>query len=219
MALDTDFFKLVRAHPWHGLDIGDGAPREVTAYIELVPADRVRYRLDRGSGYLRVDGLQQDSDVRPTMYGLLPQTLSGEQVAKHCMEQTGRGGIVGDGDALDVCLLAEKPFPRGDCIVRALPVGGLRIVDGGRVDDKIIAVMESDPVYGQVREIRDCPQALVTRLRDYFLRSRERPDDSSPSHDDADLYGRVEAFEIIERGREDYGDRYSELARLRVQLR
>ena len=39
-----------KSHPWHGLEVGDGAPEVVTAFIEMVPTDTVKYELDKVSG-------------------------------------------------------------------------------------------------------------------------------------------------------------------------
>jgi inorganic pyrophosphatase len=219
MSLNSDFFKLVRAHPWHGLDIGDNAPREITAYIEIVPSDTVKYELDKASGYLKVDRSQEFSNVYPTLYGLIPQTYCGEQIAKHCMKRTGRKGIVGDGDPLDICVLAEKSFTHGDFVVRVRPIGGLRMIDAGQADDKIIAVLERDTIYGHIHDISQCPPAFVARLEHHFLTYELAPEEPQHAVEIAEVYGRLEAFEVIERSREDYGDKYSELARLLVQLR
>ncbi|HAC72650.1 MAG TPA: inorganic pyrophosphatase, partial [Porphyromonadaceae bacterium] len=41
-----------KSHPWHGISIGDHAPEEVTAFIEVVPTDTVKYEIDKISGYL-----------------------------------------------------------------------------------------------------------------------------------------------------------------------
>lgn len=68
MSLESKLFKLLRAHPWHGMKIGDEAPEEVTAYIEIVPSDTVKYELDKASGHLKVDRPQQFSNVYPTLY-------------------------------------------------------------------------------------------------------------------------------------------------------
>ena len=119
-----------RAHPWHGVPIGDDAPRRVTAYIELVPTDTVKYEMDKATGILRVDRPQQYSNVCPSLYGFLPRTLCAERVGARCQERTGRAGIVGDGDPLDVCVLTEKDIPHGDILIKAIPIGGLRMIDG-----------------------------------------------------------------------------------------
>ena len=36
-----------KSHPWHGISIGDHAPEEVTAFIEVVPTDTVKYEIDK----------------------------------------------------------------------------------------------------------------------------------------------------------------------------
>ncbi len=50
-----EYFDRHRAHPWHGLTIGDSPPHVVDAYIEITPYDAVKYEIDKRSGYLRVD--------------------------------------------------------------------------------------------------------------------------------------------------------------------
>ena len=52
---------MFRAHPWHGVSIGDQAPEVVTAYIEIVPTDTVKYEVDKVSGFLKVDRPQRFS--------------------------------------------------------------------------------------------------------------------------------------------------------------
>ena len=43
-----------------------------------------------------------------------------------------RYDIEGDGDPLDICVLTEKDMTHGDIIVRARPIGGLRLLDYGQ---------------------------------------------------------------------------------------
>jgi inorganic pyrophosphatase len=133
----------------------------VTTYIEIVPTDTVKYELDKTSGYLKVDRPQKFSSVCPTLYGLIPQTLCAAQVGALCAERTGRPGITGDGDPLDICVLTEKTIPRGDILLRAIPIGGLRTIDRNAADDKIIAVMQQDAMYGGWRDVTDCSPALL----------------------------------------------------------
>ncbi|MCK6500042.1 MAG: inorganic pyrophosphatase, partial [Nitrospira sp.] len=46
---------MFKAHPWHGVSIGERAPEMVTTYIEIVPTDTVKYEVDKASGFLKVD--------------------------------------------------------------------------------------------------------------------------------------------------------------------
>ena len=39
-----------KSHPWHGVHIGDKAPEKVTAFIEVVPTDTVKYEVDKDTG-------------------------------------------------------------------------------------------------------------------------------------------------------------------------
>lgn len=65
---------LYKSHPWHGIQIGPEAPQVVTAYIEMVPTDTVKYEIDKATGHLRVDRPQRFASHCPTLYGLIPQT-------------------------------------------------------------------------------------------------------------------------------------------------
>src|SRR5258708_4946217 len=167
---------LFKPHPWHGIPIGDDAPRKVTCFIEIVPTDTVKYELDKQTGYLKVDRPQQFSNVYPCLYGFIPQTYCGEQVGAFCRTRTGRVGIVGDRDPMDFCVLTEKSFSHGEIILQAIPIGGLRMMDGNEADDKIIAVMEGDALYASWRDVSEPPPALIARLEHYFLTYKQAPD-------------------------------------------
>jgi len=52
-----------RPHPWHGIEPGARCPEIVTAYIEIVPTDGVKYEIDKHSGYLKIDRPQRFSTV------------------------------------------------------------------------------------------------------------------------------------------------------------
>ncbi len=193
-----------RVHPWHGLSLGERAPEVVNCYIEIVPTDTVKYELDKDTGLLKIDRPQKYSSLCPTLYGLLPQTYAGQEVAKYCMQKSGRSGIVGDGDPLDVCVLTEKVILRGDLMLSAYPIGGLRMIDGNEADDKIIAVLEGDCIYGGIRDIAACPEGLVERLRHYFLTYKDSPERTRSQTEIVDVYGAQEAYEVINLARLDY---------------
>lgn len=196
------------AHPWHGVSPGDQAPSIVTCYIEIVPTDAVKYEVDKTTGLLCVDRPQKFSNVPPSLYGFVPRTYCAERVAARCEERTGKSGIVGDGDPLDICVLTEKPITHGNVLVRATPIGGLRMLDKNEADDKIIAVLKGDSVYGGLIDIADCPQALIDRLRHYFLTYKMSPDAKEATTEIAEVYARDEALEVIRLSLEDYRVHY-----------
>jgi len=205
---------LFRAHPWHGVSIGDEAPDVVTCYVEIVPSDTVKYEIDKVTGLLKLDRPQKYSNVCPSLYGLVPQTLCAGRVAALADERTARRGIVGDDDPLDVCILTEKAITHGDVLVRGIPIGGMRMLDKNEADDKIVAVLEGDAVYGALRELRDCPAPLVDRLRHYFLTYKQSPDDAHASCEITHLYDRAEALDVIRRCQTDYDERFADLKTL-----
>ena len=202
---------LFKAHPWHGVAIGAEAPNVVTAYIEIVPTDTVKYEIDKASGHLKVDRPQQFSNVCPTLYGFIPRTFCGEQVAAFSHARTDLPTVEGDGDPMDICVLSEKAFSHGDFLLQAVPVGGLRLIDRGQADDKIVAVLKGDAAYGHCREIGDVPSALVERLEHYFLTYKRPPGSDQEAVKIAAVYGRAEACEVIERSREDYRRKFPEI--------
>jgi inorganic pyrophosphatase len=191
--------------------LGDRAPHVVTAFIEIVPTDTVKYELDKVTGLLRVDRPQKYSNVCPAPYGLLPRTICGPRVAARAVERVGKAGIVGDDDPLDVCVLTERSIAHGNVLMQAIPVGGFRMLDRDEADDKILAVLEGDPVFGSAKDVGDLPSALVDRLRHYFLTYKQPPGDSHAACSIAEVYGRLEAIETIERSRADYRERYGDL--------
>jgi inorganic pyrophosphatase len=210
----------LRAHPWHGVALGKEAPAKVTVYIEIVPTDTVKYELDKITGLLRIDRPQLFSNVCPALYGLLPQTYCGERVAEFCAGRTGLENISGDGDPLDICVLTEKNISHGDILVRATPIGGLRMLDGDEADDKIIAVLADDASYGGWQDVADMAKGVLDRLQHYFLTYKNRPGSTRTPVRITHVYGREEAHEVIRRSQEDYRTRFGALtARLNDALR
>ena len=196
--------QLFQAHPWHGVRPGVNAPQSVSAYIEIVPTDAVKYELDKASGHLKVDRPQRFSSMCPTLYGFIPQTFCGIEVAALCAARAGREGIEGDGDPMDICVLSEKTFAHGSFFLNARPVGGLRMIDGQQADDKILAVLESDLAYGQLQNIGDVPSGLVDRLKHYFLSYKQLPAEAPRRVEIVDVYDQAEAMDVITRSLKDY---------------
>ena len=198
-----------KSHPWHGLEVGENAPEIVTAFIEMVPTDTVKYELDKVSGYIRIDRPQKYSNVVPALYGFIPQSFCGDSVAGFCMERSGRENIKGDGDPLDICVLTERTIAHGDIIAAVKPIGGFRMLDGDEADDKIIAVLRNDATYRGYNDIEELPHIVVDRLKHYFLTYKDMPamDRASEAPKKVEIvatYGREEAYEVITRSLEDY---------------
>lgn len=191
-----------RPHPWHGLDIGPKPPEFVHAYIEITPFDMVKYEVDKISGYLRVDRPQRSSSQPPALYGFIPRTFCGNHV-----RELSKNSIRGDGDPLDICVVSERPITKSEVILNARVVGGLQMVDDGEADDKIIAVLATDNIWGKVVEVSDLPEVLVERLRHYFSTYKLIPG-SSNVIDVGETYGADHAKKVVSASIEDYIDMY-----------
>ncbi len=202
-----------KSHPWHGVFIGEDAPEELTAFIEVVSTDTVKYEIDKDSGYLRIDRPQKFSNVVPALYGFIPQTFCGTKVGAHCSEKTGKEGIIGDGDPIDICVLTEKVISHGDLLVNAIPIGGFRMIDGKEADDKIIAVLRNDTVYGHFRDIAEVPQIVIQRLEHYFLTYKDMPGEEKDT-EIPEIYNAKEAHEVIRHAVEDYNNKFANLGKL-----
>lgn len=200
-----------KAHPWHGITIGDDAPGIVTTFIEIVPTDTVKYEIDKESGYLKIDRPQKYSNVVPALYGFIPQTFCDEKIAEYAALKSGKDVPKGDGDPLDICVLSERTITHGDILLQAIPIGGLRMIDKGEADDKIIAVLKGDELYQNWKDITDCPEAIINRLKHYFLTYKNIPGTGKPTCEITHVYDRLEAYEVINRSREDYKKKFIQI--------
>ena len=201
-----DYKNSHKSHPWHGISLGDNVPDEVRAVIEIVPTDTVKYEVDKESGYLSLDRPQKFSNIVPSLYGFLPRTYCAAKMAELTNIALGRQDIEGDGDPLDVCVLTEKDVTHGDIIVRARPIGGLRLLDHKQADDKIIAVLKNDAVYGQYNDINELPPAITRRLVHYFTTYKDIPGEKTPRMEFIEIYGADTAKDVIRRSMLDYED-------------
>ena len=200
-------FNRWRRHPWHGLHTrANGAPEDVVqVYIEMTPSDVVKYELDKSSGFLMVDRPQRTTSTPPALYGFIPRTYCAEEVAKRCPHAE-----VADEDPLDICVFSERNITRADILLRARVVGGIQMIDGGEADDKIVAVLEGDNIWGDVHDIADLPAIKTERLQHYFSTYKMIPGKETNIKVDF-VYGREEALRVIAAAEKDYQNHFGHL--------
>jgi inorganic pyrophosphatase len=200
-------FSAYRRHPWHGLEpIPEGVePGIVRAYIEMLPSDTVKYELDKNTGFLMVDRPQRTTATPPALYGFIPRTYCAEEVAARCAHAD-----VADGDPLDICIFSERLITRADILLNARVVGGIQMIDEGEADDKIIAVLEGDNIWGEVSDIKDLPPIKTERLQHYFSTYKMIPGKNVEIRVDG-VYGRDEALKVIAASQKDYQNHYGHL--------
>lgn len=193
-----------RPHPWHGLESGFDASGCVNAYIEITPFDSVKYEVDKLTGYLHVDRPQLTSSTPPTLYGFIPRTYCGRRVGA-----LAPGAERGDGDPMDICVFSERQVTRAEVVLSAKVIGGLQMIDAGQADDKIIAVLNKDPVWDGLGDVSELPGSLVERLRHYFMTYKLIPGVTANVHIQA-IYGREQALNVIEAALADYVETFGQ---------
>ena len=134
---------------WHDIDPKVITPTDFTAVIEIPKGSSCKYEMDKYTGMLRLDRVLYTSTHYPANYGFIPRTYAD------------------DGDPLDVLVLCEQPiYPM--TLMRVYPIGVMRMIDGGALDDKIIAVPFSDPTYNHIRSIDELPAHIFDEMMHFF---------------------------------------------------
>jgi inorganic pyrophosphatase len=170
----------------------------VHAFIEITPFDLIKYEVDKTTGYIRVDRPQRTSSLPPSLYGFVPRTYCAERV-----KALSRSAERGDGDPLDVCVLSERPINKSEVILNARVIGGIHMIDHGEADDKIVAVLQNDPLWGSSADINELPGILVERLRHYFATYKLIPGMPDAVSIES-IYGCDHAQKVVEAATEDY---------------
>ena len=113
-------------------------------------------------------------------------------------------------------MISERPITKSEVILNARVVGGIQMIDNGEADDKIVAILENDNFWGDVRDISELPKTLVERLRHYFGTYKLVPGQASQFSIEK-IYDREYAFRVIEAAIEDYDRAYREEGQTETQ--
>ena len=125
------------------------AKNVVQALIEIPMGSKNKYEMDPKSGRIRLDRVLYAALIYPAEYGIIENTLAP------------------DGDPLDILVICSEPtFP--GCVVPARVLGYLSMVDGGKLDYKLIAVVDCDPRYDDVRELSDLAPFVLKEIANFF---------------------------------------------------
>ncbi len=115
------------------------------------------------------------------------------------------GATDGDHDPLDVCVISERPINRPEILLEARVIGGVPMLDAGAADDKILAVLSTDPVWSEVADVSDLPRAMVDRIVHYFASYKQLPGEA-PRGQVGAVYGREHAFDVVRAAMADYAE-------------
>ena len=136
-------------HPWHDVELGETAPDEIPAIIEVPKGSKNKYEMDKTTGLIRVDRVLFSSVHYPANYGFIPQTYAD------------------DHDPLDILVLGQEAVVPLT-IMMARPIGVMKMSDQGEEDDKIVAVHSNDPEYNHYQSITELPPHRIQELRRFF---------------------------------------------------
>ena len=154
----------------------------VHALIEIPLGSKNKYELDKKSGRILLDRVLYAAMIYPAEYGIIENTLAP------------------DGDPLDILVICSEPtFP--GCVVPARVLGYLSMVDGGKLDYKLIAVVDCDPRYDDVRELTDLAPFVLKEISNFFANYKVL---QGITVEVGEYYPREDAVRIIHECREKY---------------
>ena len=167
---------------WHDISADRIKPEDFICVIEITKGSKKKYELDKSTGFLILDRILYTSTHYPANYGFIPRTYAD------------------DGDPLDVLLICAEPI-EPMTLVRAYPIGVIKMIDNGKYDEKIIAIPHGDPNYNMYTDIDQLPKHIFEEMRHFFtvyknLEHKETAVD--------EVRPRDEAIRIIEGDIENY---------------
>ena len=121
----------------------------VDAIIEIPFRSRNKFEIDHETGRIKLDRVLYSAMGYPAEYGFLEDTLAL------------------DGDPLDILVIGTEPTYPG-CIVPARVVGYLMVVDNGNEDYKLISVVDCDPRYDEIKELKDLSPFILDEIKNFF---------------------------------------------------
>lgn len=176
----------MKFNPWHHVSYGENAPETVSGIIEIPKNSRAKYELDKDSGMLKLDRVLYSSINYPANYGFIPKT--------YC----------DDNDPLDILVLSQIDIVPM-CLVEAKVIGVMRMMDGGEMDDKIIAVAANDMSVNHINDISELPPHSLLELRSFFEDYKKLENKEVIVED---FQNREVAMEVIRQSIIDYDNKF-----------
>jgi|TARA_B110000003_G_scaffold234887_1_gene238786 inorganic pyrophosphatase len=137
---------------YNTIPAGKDLPNDIYVAIEIpANASPIKYEIDKDMDALLVDRFMATPMFYPANYGYINNTLAD------------------DGDALDVLVITPYPVVPGS-VIRARPVGVLKMTDEAGGDEKLLAVPHEKltQLYNDIHDIDDVPQLLKDQIAHFF---------------------------------------------------
>lgn len=147
----------------------------VDALIEIPLGSKNKYEVNERTGRIHLDRVLYSAMIYPTEYGIIEDTLAP------------------DGDPLDILVVCSEPtFP--GCIVPARVLGYLEMIDNGKLDYKLISVLDCDPRYADIHRLEDLPSFILKEIANFFENYKVL---QNVKVEVFDYHGKEEAIRII----------------------
>ncbi len=154
----------------------------VNALIEIPLGSKNKYELDKQSGRIILDRVLYAAMIYPAEYGIIENTLAP------------------DGDPLDILVICSDPtFP--GCVVPARVLGYLSMVDNGKLDYKLISVVDCDPRYADVTQLEHLSPFVLKEIANFFANYKVL---QNVAVEVGEYYSKEAAIRIIGECRERY---------------
>ena len=157
----------------------------IDALIEIPLHCKNKYELDKETGRIHLDRVLYAAMMYPAEYGIIEHTLAP------------------DGDALDILVICNDPtFP--GCVVPARVLGYLDMMDGGKLDYKLIAVVDCDPRFNNKQNLSDLNPFLLQEIANFFTNYKVL---QGIKVEVGEYHNKDEAMAIVEQCRAAYENR------------
>lgn len=156
----------------------------VEMIVEIPFRSRNKYERDEKTGLLKLNRVLYSAMGYPAEYGIVENTLAG------------------DGDPLDVLVLATEPTYPG-CVVPVRVLGYLEMFDNGKEDFKLISVVDCDPRYNEVHSLSDVPPFTLDEIKDFFENYKKLENTTVIV---GEYHSKEEALELIEESKRNYSN-------------
>ena len=167
---------------WHDIDPKRISPEDFIAVVEISKGSKKKYELDKATGLIILDRVLYTSTHYPANYGFIPRSYGD------------------DGDPLDVLVLCSESLDPLT-LVRCYPIGYISMLDGGKNDEKIIAIPFSDPTYNVYHDISELPKHIFEEMTHFFSVYKNLEGKETVS---GDVNGREAAIEVIKNAVDNY---------------
>ena len=171
---------------WHDVDPKRISPENFLSVIEIPQGSKKKYELDKATGLIILDRILYTSTHYPANYGFIPRTYAD------------------DGDPLDVLVLCSEILDPLT-LVQCYPIGYISMLDGGKNDEKIIAIPFADPTYNTYKDISELPRHLFDEMSHFFSVYKTLEGKETVA---GDVKGREEAQKVIQAAIANYKDNF-----------